>query len=213
MERKVMNEIITVNGRTLVEVAYIDGYKKTITDYVVCNGFDASKPVNDKWSSGHYFTVYEDAEVQKILALRYLLGQNTEIEPTRLQEIAEKTMSYIAENMDEEAIEEIAEDLDLDEDERKYFGLKSKKKYRVVSVTVQKTYYKTVKVILPEDTPIYNADDIICDSMEEHEFEYDNDDYEIEYNDHYDVCDGVTAECIERNYSDAWNYDDFEEEA
>lgn len=81
-------------------------------EYVICRNYD---PDEGCWSSGeYYYSLVGMAEA--------ILGYTRTMSYMRLQEIAEKSISYMNEN---NLLEDFLEDtgVDLDEDEIEYFGI------------------------------------------------------------------------------------------
>ena len=81
-------------------------------EYVIASNYNADEGC---WSSGEYYYSL-DGIAEAILYYKRLMGY------MRLQEIAEKAMSYLNEN---NLLEDFLEDtgVDLEEDEKEYFGV------------------------------------------------------------------------------------------
>lgn len=81
-------------------------------EYVIARNYNADE---GSWASGEYYYSL-DGIAEAILYYKRLMGY------MRLQEIAEKAMSYMNEN---DLLEDFLEDtgIDLDEEEKEYFGI------------------------------------------------------------------------------------------
>ena len=98
----------------------------------------------------------------------------------------------------------------ISEDYWDELGIREKPKYKVVECNLQKTIYKKIKVVMPEDE---SAEDAYCyiDDYPDNDYPDDEEDWEIEYT---DIQSGnLTADEIRRDYSsyEIWNFDNFEE--
>jgi len=121
---------------------------------------------------------------------------------------------------DKQLIHEISEMIRQDEIEkehaREFFDEKywddlgiAQKEYRVVKVSLRKTIYKHVDVVIPQDEPLCGARDYVMNLGDlDNDYPEDEDDWE-EY-DEEEMVDRLTKKEIENRFDsdDIWNYDD-----
>lgn len=164
----VTKEIIKYGDRSVVEVRDDLGQ---IKKYVTCTNYDATKEYGNQWIWGHYYDVWENGKEEEMLkgAIMELYEVKTEeknqtIPPIRMQEIAEKVISYIKSNLDTDDVKDYLEDAELTEEEAEYFGVKKilyPKNYRIVRVKLVRKQETEVRIAIPEDDECYDAEDYI----------------------------------------------------
>lgn len=152
-------------------------------------------------------------ERQTVIELVKALGITAEelgVEPT-VKTVTEKdtqliheVSQYIKESEDEEKARDYISEKYWDD-----LAIRPEKKYKIVTVKLQKTMYAEVKVAMPEDEDEGNAEDYIddiqyIDSDDEEDWEVDRTYVEEE---------DMTEKEIKNRYSenDIYNYDDFAE--
>lgn len=151
-------------------------------------------------------------ERQTVIEIVKALGITAEelgVEPI-VKTVTEKDTQLIHE------VSQMIHDFEIEEDARgkiseKYWddlAIRPEKKYKIVTVKLQKTLYAEVKVAMPEDEDEGNAEDYIdtnyIDSDDEEDWEVDR-----TYIDHEDM----TEKEIKNEYGedDIYNYNDFAE--
>ena len=90
--------------------------------------------------------------------------KNQTIPPIRMQEIAEKVISYIKSNLDTDDVKDYLEDAELTEEEAEYFGVKKilyPQNYRIVDVELKREQKIKIRIAVPEDNEFYDAEDYI----------------------------------------------------
>ena len=117
----VTKEILKYGNRSVVEVRDDLGQ---IKKYVTCTNYDATKEYGNQWIWGHYYDVWENGKEEEMLkgAIMELYEVKTEeknqtIPPIRMQEIAEKVISFIKSNLDTDDVRDYLEDAELTEEE------------------------------------------------------------------------------------------------
>lgn len=96
--------------------------------YIVGVGYDPKAPMGQQWGHGHYFSYWSDNERKTdmaMAALDYLFSRTVKgyISKSRLEEISTAALHELKET-DEDSFADFCDgDLDLTEEERKWFGL------------------------------------------------------------------------------------------
>lgn len=164
----VTKEILKYGDRSVVEVRDDLGQ---IKKYVTCTNYDATKEYGNQWIWGHYYDVWENGKEEEMLkgAIMELYEVKTEeknqtIQPIRMQEIAEKVISYIKNNLDTDDVKDYLEDAELTEEEAEYFGVKKilyPQNYKIVRVKLIRKQETEIRIAVPEDDKYYDAEDYI----------------------------------------------------
>lgn len=210
-------ELLKNGNKSLVEIRETDTDK--VEKYVVCQDFDNSKAYGSKWNLGHYFDVWDNAtaeEQMKSAALfLYDMGEKG-ISYKRLDTFAKTLIIELREciNDDEEFID-ILKGIDITENEAEYFDIKDiifPKLYKIVNVTLRRTQYATVAVVMPDDEDVWSADEYI-ENKEYIEDMPDLDADDWEYDDYGIEKEGMTKEEFCKNYTsdEVWNADDIDD--
>lgn len=164
----VTKEILKYGDRSVVEVKDDLGQ---IKKYVTCTNYDATKEYGNQWIWGHYYDVWENGKEEEMLkgAIMELYEVKTEeknqtIPPIRMQEIAEKVIAYIKNNLDTDDVKDYLEDAELTEEEAEYFGVKKilyPQNYKIVRVKLIRKQETEIRIAVPEDDEYYDAEDYI----------------------------------------------------
>jgi len=164
----VTKEILKYGDRSVVEVRDDLGQ---IKKYVTCTNYDATKEYGNQWIWGHYYDVWENGKEEEMLkgAIMELYEVKTEeknqtIPPIRMQEIAEKVIAYIKNNLDTDDVKDYLEDAELTEEEAEYFGVKKilyPQNYKIVRVKLIRKQETEIRIAVPEDDEYYDAEDYI----------------------------------------------------
>lgn len=115
-----------------IEILRKDGYallqSETDTQYVVASGYDPTQPENQQWSSGIYFTYFQNNS-KKMLYLQsaydcFMEKINSDFIPRcRLEELATQFKDGLIEDDRESAMEFFNEVCEMDENEKEFFGI------------------------------------------------------------------------------------------
>ena len=164
----VTKEILKYGDRSVVEIKDDLGQ---IKKYVTCTNYDATKEYGNQWIWGHYYDVWENGKEEEMLkgAIMELYEVKTEeknqtIPPIRMQEIAEKVIAYIKNNLDTDDVKDYLEDAELTEEEAEYFGVKKilyPQNYKIVRVKLIRKQETEIRIAVPEDDEYYDAEDYI----------------------------------------------------
>lgn len=98
------------------------------TQYAVVSGYDPTQPENQQWSSGIYFTYFQNNS-KKMLYLQsaydcFMEKINSDFIPRcRLEELATQFKDGLIEDDRESAMEFFNEVCEMDENEKEFFGI------------------------------------------------------------------------------------------
>lgn len=101
---------------------------KSDTQYAVVSGYDPTQPEDQQWSSGTYFTYWNDAK-RKADCLQTALDwfrsrtESDYIPRCRLEELATQFKDGLIEDDRESAMEFFNEVCEMDESEKEFFGI------------------------------------------------------------------------------------------
>lgn len=153
--------LATYQGRSLVEISNFE--TKEILKYVVCSHFNNAKRFGEKWDWGHYFERWNYDSLEKCLraAMLYLydIEQSDIIPYARMSELATLFKDGLLADDEESALEYFDNTCEMTEEEKKYFGIETDKKLKIVEVKLERTQTSKIKVVMPIDEPDYRAFD------------------------------------------------------
>ena len=186
-------ELAKKGNKSLVEIMNTD--TERIEKYVVCSNFDNAKAYGSKWDWGTYFDVNSgdnpEEKLEKAIRNLYEMEDNKrEISYDRMTDLAKAFLVQLRDYVDnDEEFADVLKGEDITENEAEFFNVKDivfPKLFKIVNVTLKREQYLTVKVVMPEDEDVCNADDYIENKyyldddpdIESEEWEWD--DYGIE---------------------------------
>lgn len=167
-------ELVKDANRSVVEIRNMETDK--IVKYVVCSDFDNSKAYGNKWDSGEYYNVNEalglyQQDMLKAAVLDLYGIKESKVSYERVKELAKHFYKCAREQIDEN------EDIDTKEwfeEQKNYMNITKadaemldaendffKRKYKVVEVSFTRTQDVKVKVVMPDDEPVSNAEDYV----------------------------------------------------
>lgn len=201
--------LATWQGRSLVEISNFE--TKEILKYVVCSHFNNAKQFGSKWNWGHYFERWNYDSLEKCLraAMLYLydIEQSDTIPYARMSELATLFKDGLLADDEESATEYFDNTCEMTEEEKKYFGIETDKKLKIVEIELERTQTAKIKVAIPIDESDYSAIDY-AENIDMYLEADDDGDWE-------DICSTEVEELTESelveqyNDEEIWNYCDF----